>query len=411
MKLLYDIAISAFGTSIGIASMLGNEKAKKWVEGRKGQFALLQEKMSSVSQPLVWIHASSLGEFEMGKPLVKEIQEEGKCQVLVSFFSPSGYEYVDEQKEGFIKCYLPLDKKKYARKFLEIVQAEKAIFIKNDIWINYLNELKERKIDSFLVSSDFRKDQIFFKSYGSIFKRTLQSFKKIFVQNEDARTLLLEHGITAVEVSGDMRMDQTFSTTREKVEVPEMRLLNKDRLTLILGSSWPEEEAMIKAYVSKNEAQLNLIIAPHDVSEKHLSEIQKQFPNAKRLSQTDPTENHSANQIIVDGIGLLKHLYAYADIAFIGGAWGKGLHNILEAAAFGLPVVFGPGIKKFKEAQELVKRGGAVSVANQEELNKTLNQLVKDNELRQKRAEISLNFVKENLGATEISYKGIFANS
>ena len=408
MKFFYDIAIAAFGLSIKLASVFGNSKAKKWVEGRKNIPTELKLKLSQNDLDIIWVHASSLGEYEMGKPLIEEVKKSGKFRIVLSFFSPSGFENVDEEKEGLIKCYLPLDKKDNMKSFIDSVNPTKAIFVKNDIWINGLFELEKRNIKTYLISSSFRKGQVYFKSYASFFKKALKSFELIFVQDEASKKLLESEGIEQVVFSGDMRMDRTLAIASKAMDIKEMKHLSKDQPTLILGSSWPNEEEMLQSFVKGYTDSFNLVIAPHDVSEKHIEDIQRAFPKAVKLTTIQAGYNDVIDQLIIDKIGILKHLYAYADVALIGGAWSKGLHNILEAAAFGIPVLFGPNIKKFNEAKDLVDRGGAISVKNGDELSQQLDQLLNNAELRKEMGEQALIYVKNNKGACEKTFTRIF---
>ncbi len=407
MIFLYNIAIHFFGWSISVAAFFGNEKAKKWKLGRRNLFQNLNKKIDKNQLPLVWFHVSSLGEYEMAKPLIDKIKKSNTFQILVSFFSPSGYEYVNEEDEGIIKTYMPLDKKRIAKKFIDLIQADKAIFVKNDLWLNHLNAANQRGVESYLISGDFRKNQIYFKWYGGLFRKVLKDFKAILVQHQPAVKLLNDKGISRVLFSGDIRMDRTLDIKNEGKEIAQMKYFLDGRDCIVLGSCWEQEIELMESYYQKNKGRFQVIIAPHDISEENIRDINDRFPEAVLFSQLN-AESGISDILIVDGIGQLKYLYQYAQLAIVGGAWGKGLHNILEAAVFGIPVVFGPKIKNHPEAEDLIAYGGAKKVINKSDFDSILDQCFFNEKTRMEMGEKAARFIEQNKGALQKSYETIF---
>ncbi|NND78038.1 MAG: 3-deoxy-D-manno-octulosonic acid transferase [Flavobacteriales bacterium] len=402
MKTLYNISIALYGIAIKVAAAFGSSKAKLWVRGRKDLWSRLENEIGPNDRPLVWIHAASLGEYEMAKPIIELYRKEhSSYRILLTLFSPSGYEYLKNKKVADHIFYLPLDTRSNARKFLKITQPSKAIFIKNEIWLNHLAELENNAIPRYLVSGIFRVDQIYFRPYGSLFKNALSRFDHIFVQDEASADLLKKNSLENVLVTGDTRMDRTFQNSRETEFPPFLRWLKNDKITLILGSSWEKEEELAYQFYMEKKDQISLIIAPHDISEKRINSIIEKFKEVTLLSELTDGDQKVKNVIIVDTMGDLMMLYRIADLAFIGGGWRNGLHNILEPAAFGLPVIFGPMVRKFPEAERLIQGEAAFKVKDQEDFNKTMKRLISDSELRLGMGERAKAFIASNLGAAE----------
>ncbi len=419
MTFFYNIGIFFYRLSIFIASFF-NEKAKKWIAGRRDVFEKIEEKFNNQrtanNEQIIWFHCASLGEFEQGRPLIEKLKtENSKLKILVTFFSPSGYEIRKNYKGADYVFYLPMDSKANAEKFLEIINPSIAVFVKYEFWFHYLSELNKRRVPTFLISANFREEQIFFKWYGSFFRQMLKFFTHIFVQNENSKKLLEKINIQNVSVSGDTRFDRVFSTMQASEEIPLIEKFKNGKKLLIAGSTWEEDEKIISNLKSQISPQndgvrnfvrtnLKLIIAPHEVNEKNIQRIVGLFPNSIRYSHLTTTNNEQQitnSCLIIDNVGMLSRLYRYGDIAYVGGAFGKSLHNILEPAAFGLPVLFGPNHQKFREAAELIEKGGAFSIANSKELNKKIKFLLHDEMILKIASEMSRNFVRSNIGATQ----------
>lgn len=417
MILLYNIAIALYGFAISIASLF-HPKARKWVAGRKDIF----DKISDVNPPgrstsapprLIWFHCASLGEFEQGRPLIEKMKsEDEKLKIVLTFFSPSGYEIRKNYPMADYIFYLPPDSKKNATEFITAINPSLAIFIKYEFWFHYLNTLNERKIPVFLVSAHFREEQHFFKWYGSWFRKMLNLFTHIFVQDESSKKLLEKFNLGNVTLSGDTRFDRVYETAAGAEEIPLMAGFGQGKKVLIAGSTWPRDEKVLSAisWLRQGEASaqafrqkgIKLIIAPHEIHGSRINSIVQLFNHLKvlKFSEADGKNAGSADVLIIDNIGLLSRLYRYGDIAYIGGAFGKSLHNILEPAAFGLPVLFGPNHFKFWEAAALIDKGGAFSVANSEELESKINFLLHDEMIWRIASEMSRNFVRSDTGAT-----------
>jgi 3-deoxy-D-manno-octulosonic-acid transferase len=404
MRTLYSISIYIYNFSIRIAALF-LPKAKLWVEGRKNIFERLSSQLHIVNpgnKKLAWFHCASLGEFEQGRPLLEKYRKQYPDEIiLLTFFSPSGYEIRKNYKGADLICYLPIDTPSNAKLFLDIVKPSIAFFIKYEFWFNYLNELKIRNIPVYLVSGIFRQDQHFFKSYGGWFKRQLRSFTHFFLQDEASASLLASIGFENADVVGDTRFDRVSEIVRNVSKIELVEKFKGDQMVFICGSTWQEDEKMISV---SDWNKFKIIIAPHEINEDHLSFIEAEFSrqNCKtiRFSQANALNINAANVLIIDNIGMLSSLYQYGSIAFIGGGFGKGIHNILEAATFGLPVIFGPNYHKFNEAKELIKSGGAFSVSDTEELNKTFT-LLKDGQILKMASHVSKHYVQSRTGASD----------
>ncbi|CAI8293687.1 MAG: 3-deoxy-D-manno-octulosonic acid transferase [Cryomorphaceae bacterium] len=394
MSILYTIGIQLHIIVIHIAALF-NAKAKLWVKGRKAIFQKLTEAIKE-NQDIVWFHCASLGEFEQGKPIIEGYKlKYPNHKILLTFFSPSGYEIRKNYDGVDWVFYLPSDTKKNAIQFLSIINPIKVIFIKYEFWFNYMTELNKKNIPFYSVSSIFRREQYFFK-YDWAAKQ-LNNVSHFFVQDKNSKELLQNIGFTNCTVAGDTRFDSVIANTQNSVSIPLIEEFTKNKTTIICGSTWTQDEALLAKYI-KGNPNYNYIIAPHEILQ--ISALQKQT-NALLFSKADNTNINNCNVLIIDSIGILSNIYKYGDLAYIGGGFGSGIHNILEAATFGLPLVFGPNYQKFKEANELIELGGAKSISNYSELEITILSSINFNK------SIAKNYIKSNAGATEIIISNI----
>lgn len=357
----------------------------------------------------IWIHAASLGEFEQGRPLIEMIRRNHPdAKILLTFFSPSGYEVRHNFPLVDAVVYLPFDTKKNVRQFLDTVKPRMAIFVKYEFWGNYLNELKLRGIPTYIISAIFRKSQPFFKPWGGEFRKMLTYFTHIYVQDEGSRELLAGIGIKNVTVAGDTRFDRVTDIMESCVEIPQAAALTRDAsLTIVAGSTWPPDESNLLPCFNAHPG-MKLIIAPHEVNEERIAAIESQLNRPScRLSTATPEEAAKCDCIIVDCYGKLSSAYRYGNIAYIGGGFGVGIHNLNEAAVYDIPVIFGPHYHKFKEARDLIKCKGGFSFSNKEEFDAIIEPIVNDKKLREQYGKNAGNYVKENLGATRIIYADI----
>ena len=388
MNTLYNISIWIFSTAINIASLF-NPKAKQWIKGRKGIFQKLAGATKD-NKDIVWFHCASLGEFEQGKPIIEGYKiKHPTHKILLTFFSPSGYEIRKNYDEVDWVFYLPADTKKNAKKFINIVNPIKVIFIKYEFWFNYMAECKKQNIPFYSVSSIFRKEQSFFKY--DFFAKQLNNVSHFFVQDNNSKELLQKIGFSNCTVAGDTRFDSVVSNTQNAISIPLIEKFSENKTTIICGSTWPKDEALLAKYIKENP-NYKYIIAPHEMH--HISELKKQT-NALLFSKADSTNISNSNVLIIDSIGILSNIYKYGDLAYIGGGFGSGIHNILEAVAYGLPVVFGPNYQKFKEANELIALGGAKSISNYTELTLAIDSFTNFDQT------IATNYIKNSSGATE----------
>lgn len=394
MKILYPISIQLSVIAIRIASLF-NAKAKLWIKGRKSIFQKLAEATKD-HQDIVWFHCASLGEFEQGKPIIEGYKiKHPTHKILLTFFSPSGYEIRKNYDEVDWVFYLPADTKKNAKQFISIVNPIKVIFIKYEFWFNYMAECKKQNIPFYSVSSIFRKEQSFFKY--DFFAKQLNKVSHFFVQDQNSKELLKNIGITNCTVTGDTRFDSVIANTQNAISIPLIEEFSENKTTIICGSTWPKDEALLVKYIKENP-NYNYIIAPHEMH--HINELKKQT-NALLFSKADSTNISNSNVLIIDSIGILSNIYKYGDLAYIGGGFGVGIHNILEAVAYGLPVVFGPNYQKFKEANELIALGGAKDISNHSELETIILSFIDFD------SSISKNYIKNNAGATDIIISSI----
>lgn len=406
--ILYDISLQAYRLAIGIASSR-NVKAKQWIDGRKDIFKKIA-KAAKPGEKRIWVHASSLGEFEQGRPLIEKIkQEKPDIKIVLTFFSPSGYEIRKNYPQADYIFYLPLDTKNNAERFVSFVQPSVAIFIKYDFWYHYFNELNKRSIPIILISAVFREDQIYFNPLGVLHRKMLGMLKHIFVQDEISQQLLkglrLEKNVS---IAPDTRIDRVADIAEKVQPIPIVEKFLAGTKALIGGSLYDIENKYLRQAYDKGLVKSKIIIAPHKVDEESVKQIQRTWGN-KAVLYTDLQENllNPINQgseiLIINTIGLLSSLYQYGNIAIIGGGFGKGIHNTLEPATFGLPVLFGPKYQKFNEAVALIASGGAFCFINEIELVSILNKLNNGTAMA-KAGKAASGFIKENTGGTEMIF-------
>ncbi len=401
MNLLYYIGIKLYYFLVLVSSLF-NEKARLFIRGRKDLFQNLKNKIDP-NHRVVWFHCASLGEFEQGRPLIEEIKNRyPDIKILLTFFSPSGYEIRKNYKWADLVTYLPLDTPRNARRFLKIVQPEEVFFIKYEYWYFFLREIKKHGIPVFLVSAIFRENQFFFKSYGSWFRKVLHYFDHIFVQNNASRNLLSDYQINHVTVSGDTRFDRVRKIAENARPIELVEQFKGDGYLLVAGSTWEGDEELLTKYFRETSHPLKMIIAPHEVHESRINGLMSRLPQGQMLkfSEADESSVLNAAVLVIDSIGLLSSLYRYGDISYVGGGFGKGIHNILEPASFGLPVIFGPNHGKFKEAVDLKKYGGAFVIDGYPSLRDLMDGYLEKPEEIRKAGKVSRQYVEDNTGGT-----------
>ncbi len=371
---MYNIAIYLFCIGVHLASLF-KRKIAMMCKGQKGAFRILEQKLEK-NESYIWFHAASLGEFEQGRPLLEEIRRRyPQYKILQTFFSPSGYEVRKHYEGADVVCYLPLDTPCNAKRFVELVKPKMAFFIKYEFWKNYLDELHHRQVPTYSVSSIFREEQIFFRSYGKTYREVLKNFTHIFVQNEPSKDLLRKYDIVNVTVTGDTRFDRVLDICRAAKQLPIAESFRGNAFTLVAGSSWQADEEIFIPHINALP-DVKIIIAPHVVDEAHLSDIEKKI-QGKTVRYSKATEENvkDAKCLLIDGYGLLSSLYRYGDLAYIGGGFGVGIHNIAEAAVYGIPVLFGPNHERFKEAIELKACGGGFVIQTEEDFDFVFNRI------------------------------------
>ena len=399
---MYNVAISIYSFILRLAAPF-HKKAKLMTEGHSETFEILQKQIDPKSK-YVWFHVASLGEYEQAQPMMEIIKTEYPTyKILLSFFSPSGYEVQKNNKIADIICYLPLDKKKNVDLFLNLVKPKIAIFIKYEFWYHYIHQLYLRKIPVYLVSAVFRPNQLFFKSWGNVYREILKYYTQIFVQDEESKRLIQEHGWNNVAVMGDTRMDRVIKIKEDALTLPVVEKFSEkknNQTVLVAGSSWAEDEDILIRHFNKH-AYLKLIIAPHLIDEAHLLQIESKLKRPfVRYSQASEENVLNYDCLIVDNFGLLSSIYRYGEVAYVGGGFGAGIHNLPEAAVHGLPVIFGPHYHKFIEARELLENGGGFSINNEEDFNKILKGFVISPEDLEIAGENASEYIYESAGAS-----------
>jgi len=408
MVFLYTLGIRLYFILVKIASPF-NPKAKQWVNGRKNLFSRVEAAIGSGNR-IAWFHCASLGEFEQGRPVVEAFKKQHPdFKILITFFSPSGYEVRKNYSGADFIFYLPLDTWNNARRFVKLVNPEVVFFVKYEFWYFMLNRLKQEGVKTYLISTIFRPDQLFFKRYGLWYRRMLRCFTHFFVQNSQSEQLLLSIGFSNVTVSGDTRFDRVFQITSQAKDIQDISTFKNGEMTLVCGSTWPKDEELLSTWYRSSCAPIKIVIAPHEIGEEHVLRIIQLFDGFKvaRFTQAMDYDLASCHVLIVDTIGILSSAYRYGELAYIGGGFGTGIHNTLEAATWGIPVVFGPKHQKFKEANDLIVGGGGFSVATQEELTLTLNTLICNPEKLKLGAQFAREYVDVKRGATQRILKSV----
>lgn len=412
--MIYNIVIYFVLWGIAIASLF-NEKVRKMWHGEREAFKILKQKVDPNAK-YIWFHAASLGEFEQGRPLMERIRKEyPQYKILLTFYSPSGYEVRKNYEGADIICYMPVDTRLNAIRFLRLVRPVMAFFIKYEFWSNFLHILKHRNIPTYSVSSIFREDQVFFKWYGRSYAGVLKCFTRFFVQNEESKRLLEGIGITAVDVVGDTRFDRVLQIKGAAKQLPICEAFrtgvassqsadvpHHDFKVFVAGSSWPPDENIFIPFFNEHK-DWRLLIAPHVIAEEHLKLILSLIKGKKvvRYTQTTPEEAAEADVLIIDCFGLLSSMYNYGDVAYIGGGFGVGIHNTLEAAVWNMPVIFGPNNKKFQEAQGLLKSGGGFEINTYEDFSGLMSSLMNNENFLKQAGDKAGAFVAHLAGATD----------
>jgi len=402
MLFLYNLVISIAGFFLKIIALF-IPKIKLFVDGRKNVFAILEEKIKP-GDKTIWFHSASLGEYEQGLPVIEKIKEKYPAhKIIVTFFSPSGYEVRKNNTIADATVYLPLDTRRNAKQFLKLAHPEMAFFIKYEFWLNYLEELKKNKTPTYLISGIFRDNQMFFKWYGGFYRKALQTFTYFFVQNEYSKEKIKSIGFNNVIVSGDTRFDRVDAILERDNSLDFIATFKNDQPTIIIGSSWPKDEALLIQYINQSSNNFKFIIAPHNIKAEQIANLKNSITKKTVLfSEKEDKSLADYNVFIIDTVGLLTKIYSYGTIAYVGGGFGNpGIHNLLEPATFGLPILIGPNYSNFAEAIELVKIGGCIVISNNDELKHHFDQLLSDENLLSKKSQICKNYIQDNKGATD----------
>ncbi len=408
MRWLYNLGILGYYLLLKIVS-IRNEKARKWIEGRKDIFNRLRETITP-GERILWFHASSLGEFEQGRPVIESIRIlKPEYKILLTFFSPSGYELRKDYKFADYIFYLPLDTKKNAARFIEIVRPEKVFFIKYEFWYNYLTQLKEEGIPTYIFSALFRPSQIFFKPWGKWYLKAIATYEHIFVQNQESFDILHKFGFNNVSLSGDTRLDRVGEIADAAPRLDKLEIFCGGQKAIIAGSTWKEDEDLFLPYVNKCELGQKFVIAPHEVTPQSLERVCNALGKSYALYSTaSPDELKNAEVLIVDGYGYLVSVYRYGMFAYVGGGFTSGIHSTLEPAAFGLPVIFGPDYQKFQEAHDMLSLGAATCINNFEELEIQIDSYRANPEKLLYDSAIARGYVNKNRGASKEIVKYLF---
>ncbi len=406
MKYIYLIIIKLYTASIFLVSPFNN-KAKQWIKGRKNWKNKL--KKNNAKENWIWFHVASLGEFEQARPLIEKIkQQKPYFKILLTFFSPSGYEIRKNYSYADNVMYLPADSPKNASFFLDRINPKIVFFVKYDLWYFYLNEIKKRKIKAYLISAIFRENQLFFKKYGRWYANVLKAFDKIFVQDENSKNLLQKIGIQNVIITGDTRFDRVIAIAENSSDIPVIKNFCQNNFCIVAGSTWEPDEKLIARFLSETKDNIKFIIAPHNIDNQHINKLEQLLSVSYiKYSNIKNEIPQNIRAVIIDNIGMLASLYKYAQIAYIGGGFGEGIHNILEAAVYGIVVIFGPKYHKFKEAIDLIQLQAAFSIKNFYEFKEKLYYFVKNRTQLVKLGTIAKKYIYKNKNATEKIFKQI----
>jgi 3-deoxy-D-manno-octulosonic-acid transferase len=399
--LLYQFTILFYGFFIRIASLF-HYKARLWIQGRRNLLTEIEKAYTDNKQKVIWMHCASAGEFEQGRPVLEQLRKRHpEKKIVLTFFSPSGYELRKNYTGVDAVYYLPLDTRRNAKRFIKALSPELVIMVKYEFWLNYLFELRHCRIPVMLISALFRPNQIFFKPYGGIFLKALQAFRYIFVQDESSKELLAVKGLQNIIVAGDTRFDRVIAISESQQEIPFIKEFISNHFCIVAGSTWQGDETIL-LQVALSEKNNRWIIVPHEIDEQHIHQLTITWPGAVRYSQL---EHHAANKayqtLIIDNVGMLSALYRYAHVAYVGGGFNKGIHNTLEAAVYGVPVLFGPKYQKFKEAKELIACKAAFAVHTADDVIQWLNTFRNNESFKLQCAAQARKYVLSRKGATE----------
>ena len=406
MRLIYNAGIFFYSTIAWIIAPF-NKKAHAWVDGRKGWFDSLKQKVIP-GEKYIWIHCASLGEFEQGRPVIESLKNESpSSRILLTFFSPSGYEIRKDYPLADIICYLPYDTLRNAEKFISLVNPSIAILVKYEFWDNFISAIYRKRIPLYLISGIFRKEQHFFKWYGGFFRKMLRKFTRIFVQDKESSDLLGAIGIINVVVAGDTRFDRVAEIAGKAKEIPQFELFREGQKLFLAGSSWKQDEEIIARYINSHPETMKWVFAPHEIDRENIERLEKLFTVKCVRFSGFSDESKDARVMIMDNIGMLSSAYRYAGIAAVGGGFGKGIHNILEPACWSIPVLFGPNYGKFREAIDLINLGGAKSFNDYTGFEEILDIWIYDAALYRKASALAGEYVNNNMGATSLIMKEI----
>ncbi|HQF01898.1 MAG TPA: glycosyltransferase N-terminal domain-containing protein [Bacteroidales bacterium] len=402
MFFFYNLFIQLYNLTIWLSKPFNN-KAQLWIDGRKDVFKKIIKRVEH-DKPIVWFHCASLGEFEQGRPVIESFKETfPEKQIILTFFSPSGFEIRKNYPGADYIFYLPADTRRNARRFIDLVKPEIAVFVKYEFWFNYMRELKRSYVPYIFISTIFRPKQHFFRKWGRWQIEQLRQADHFFVQNQSSADLLQKHGIEQVTLSGDTRFDRVHNIAKQKRVFPPIEIFKGESKIFLAGSTWQPDEELITELIKLNFDGLKIIIAPHEVHEARIQTLMRKLPDsAIRYSMADTSNVTEAPVMVIDTIGILSHIYKYATLAYIGGGFGSGIHNTLEAATFGVPVIFGPNFNKFHEAVDLIERGGAYNISSKSEFIEVINTLLNNQKKYEASSFAARNYVEQKQGATGI---------
>nr|WP_315206804.1 glycosyltransferase N-terminal domain-containing protein [uncultured Flavobacterium sp.] len=412
MLFLYNLIVQIAAFLLKIVALF-SPKMKLFVDGRKEVFPVLEQKIKPTDKT-IWFHAASLGEYEQGLPVIEKIKEQFPLhKIVITFFSPSGYEVRKNNTVADVTVYLPLDTQKNAQQFLQLVHPDLVFFIKYEYWPNYLSELKKRNTKTYLISGILRKNQLFFKWYGGFYRDALDAFTYFFVQNEISKKLLQQVGKTNVSVSGDTRFDRVTAILEKDNSLDFISQFKDNTLTIVVGSSWPKDENLLVDFINSNTLNVKFIIAPHNIKEEQIQALKNSITKKTVLFSKKEGKNLADFDVfIIDTIGILTKIYSYADIAYVGGGFGNsGVHNLLEPATFGVPILIGSNYSHFAEATALVNMEACISINNSKELDEAFKNLIQNDDIRQEKGHMCSTFVQMNKGATASILKHILNDS
>src|SRR6056297_268824 len=407
LRLLYNILINIAWLGLKVVALF-NAKIKLFVQGRKQTFSILEERLRSTDKT-IWMHVASLGEFEQGLPILERLRtEHPEHRLVLSFFSPSGYEVKKNTSVADVVIYLPMDSNYKAKRFLELVNPELAIFVKYEVWPNYLHHLQKRNIPTLLISAIFSERQIYFKPFGGFMRKSLGKFDHYFVQDENSKKLLESIEIKNSIISGDTRLDRVSEILKQNNQLDFMDRFKNNQLCLVAGSTWPEDEQILINYINNTNEKVKVVIAPHEIKSAHIAKITSAL-DKKTLCYSE-LENQNLKEfevLIIDTIGLLTKIYSYANIAYVGGGFATGLHNTMEPAVFGIPIIIGPQFLGFKEVEDLVKEGGIMPISNQDSFDNLMGDLLNNPISIRNIGDINANYINSNRGAADLIMKHI----